>query len=134
MRTSEAAASAQVNPQTLRYYERRGLIAKPERTGSGYRAYPDEAVNRVRFIKRAQAVGFSLTDIEVLLHLDSGRATDCRAAQDLAEAKVAELERRIHEMTAMRDTLRRFVTECDTARPPGACPMISELSNGTEGP
>lgn len=129
MRAGEAAAGADVNPQTLRYYERRGLIPEPERTPSGYRSYPDETVSRVRFIKAAQAVGFSLDEVQVLLHLEAGRVTDCAAAQQLAQQKVDELERQILGMTAMRDTLRRFVTECDSARPPGACPLISELGS-----
>ncbi len=128
MRASEAATQAQVNPQTLRYYERLGLIPEPDRTASGYRSYPHETVNRVRFIKRAQAVGFSLADVETLLHLDSGQPTDCGAARELALRKAIELEQRIREMSAMRDALGRFVAECDAARAPGSCPLINELS------
>jgi len=72
VRTSEVAAQAQVNTQTLRYYERRGLLPEPERTNSGYRAYTPDAVRVVRFVKRAQQLGFTLDDIEDLLHLADG--------------------------------------------------------------
>ena len=69
MRTSEVAAQAHVNTQTLRYYERRGLLPQPERTHSGYRTYTADAVRVVRFVKRAQQLGFTLDEIEELLHL-----------------------------------------------------------------
>jgi DNA-binding transcriptional MerR regulator len=69
VKTSEVAAQAQVNAQTLRYYERRGLLPEPVRTASGYRDYGDDAVRVVRFVKRAQQLGFTLNDIEDLLHL-----------------------------------------------------------------
>jgi DNA-binding transcriptional MerR regulator len=72
MRTMQVAQRAGVNAQTLRYYERRGLLPDPPRTASGYRAYGPEAVRIVRFVKRAQELGFSLTEIEVLLHLADG--------------------------------------------------------------
>jgi len=72
VRTSEVAAAAHVNTQTLRYYERRGLLPEPQRTRSGYRAYTPDAVRVVRFVKRAQQLGFTLDDIEELLHLADG--------------------------------------------------------------
>jgi MerR family transcriptional regulator, mercuric resistance operon regulatory protein len=72
MRTGEVALQAQVNAQTLRYYERRGLLPEPQRTRSGYRAYTPDAVRVVRFVKRAQQLGFTLDDIEDLLHLSEG--------------------------------------------------------------
>ncbi|MGH9075039.1 MAG: MerR family transcriptional regulator, partial [Acidimicrobiales bacterium] len=72
MRSSEVAVAAGVNVQTLRYYERRGLLSEPDRLGSGYRAYGPEAVRVVRFVKRAQALGFSLEEVESLLELAAG--------------------------------------------------------------
>ncbi|HSS23314.1 MAG TPA: MerR family transcriptional regulator, partial [Mycobacterium sp.] len=77
MRTSEVAAQAHVNTQTLRYYERRGLLSEPARTQSGYRDYTSDAVRVVRFVKRAQQLGFTLDDIEDLLHLAAGGPTAC---------------------------------------------------------
>ena len=75
------AAQAQVNTQTLRYYERRGLLPEPQRTRSGYRAYTPDAVRVVRFVKRAQQLGFTLDDIEDLLHLSEGGPDSCDEAR-----------------------------------------------------
>jgi DNA-binding transcriptional MerR regulator len=96
------AEQAQVNPQTLRYYERRGLLPEPERSPTGYRAYRSEAVRVVRFIKRAQELGFSLDDVESLLHLAEGGPDSCEAARSLATDKLADLDRRIAQLQSMR--------------------------------
>ena len=92
MRTSEVAAAAQVNTQTLRYYERRGLLPQPERTRSGYRAYTPDAVRVVRFVKRAQQLGFTLDDIEELLHLAEGGPASCEEAKTMARTRIADLQ------------------------------------------
>ncbi|MFI1920295.1 MerR family transcriptional regulator [Nocardia sp. NPDC020380] len=81
MRTGELAARAGVNAQTLRYYERRGLPARPPRSPAGYRSYPVEAVEVVRFVKRAQELGFTLEEIEELLELAAGGPEDCGKAE-----------------------------------------------------
>jgi MerR family mercuric resistance operon transcriptional regulator len=96
------AAQAGVNPQTLRYYERRGLLPAPSRSPGGYRAYPHGAVRRVRFIKRAQDLGFSLAEVESLLHLADGGPADCDQVRVLAEEKVADLGRRVAKLQALR--------------------------------
>src|SRR5919199_6927108 len=98
MRTGEVAAEAGVNVQTLRYYERRGLLPEPARRESGYRVYGPDAVRRVRFIKRAQELGFGLREAESLLALATGGPESCEAARELAETKVAELDRRIADL------------------------------------
>ena len=92
MRTGEVAASAGVNAQTLRYYERRGLLHEPPRRDSGYRAYTSETVKVVRFIKRAQEVGFTLDEVEMLLHLAEGGPANCDAVKVLAQEKLGDLE------------------------------------------
>lgn len=92
MRSAEVAAEAGVNVQTLRYYERRGLLAEPERLDSGYRAYGPEAVRIVRFVKRAQGLGFSLEEVESMLELASGGPASCKAARELAKQKIAQLD------------------------------------------
>jgi DNA-binding transcriptional MerR regulator len=102
VRTSELAARARVNPQTLRYYERRGLLPEPERSPAGYRAYGPQAVRIVRFIKRAQELGFALDDVESLLHLAEGGPDNCDAVRDMAVEKTADLEARIADLQAMR--------------------------------
>ncbi|HYB83232.1 MAG TPA: MerR family transcriptional regulator [Mycobacterium sp.] len=94
MRTSEVAAQAQVNTQTLRYYERRGLLPEPERTRSGYRAYTRDAVRVVRLVKCAQQFGFTLHDIEDLLHLADGGPASCEEATTMARTRIADLPHR----------------------------------------
>lgn len=109
MRTGEVARAASVNVQTLRYYERRGLLREPARRESGYRVYSPEAVRVVRFIKRAQHLGFSLEEVETLLELARGGPEACEAVQRVARARVAELNQRIGEISAMRDSLQRVL-------------------------
>ena len=130
MRTKELSDRVGVNPQTLRYYERRGLLPKPARTPSGYREFDQAAVARLQFIKRAQSVGFTLAEVETLLLLSAGQPTDCHGARDLAREKSAELDQRVRDLRSLRRLLDRFVEQCDEATEPGHCPMLAELSEG----
>ena len=123
------AAQAHVNPQTLRYYERRGLLPVPERTASGYRAYSVDAVRLVRFVKRAQQLGFTLNDIEELLHLAGGGPASCEAAKTMARTRIADLEQRIEELVDMRDALSRLVDTCDRPRDERDCPILQRHRN-----
>jgi len=127
VRTGELAERAGLHVETLRYYERRGLLAPPARSADGYRAYPPDAVRVVRFIKRAQEVGFALDDITELLHLARGGPDACDAAQSLACARLEDLNRRIADLTSMRDALASLIQTCE--RPPGRreCPLIHAL-------
>ena len=127
MRSSEVAAHAGVNVQTLRYYERRGLLEVPARSASGYRAYAADAVAVIRFIKRAQQHGFSLDEIEELLHLADGGPEDCRAARQLAQAKTAQLAQKIADLEHMQESLAELVATCDRAPIDRHCPMIRAL-------
>lgn len=114
LRTGEVAARAGVNIQTLRYYERRGLIAEPTRSIGGHRAYPPDTVALVNVIKAAQRLGFTLDEVAELL--DTGRRR--HATPDLrqrAEAKIAEVEQRIGDLVAIRERLARIVAaRCDS--------------------
>jgi Hg(II)-responsive transcriptional regulator len=127
VRTSEVAAQAQVNTQTLRYYERRGLLPAPERTSSGYRAYTADSVRVVRFVKRAQQLGFTLTDIEELLHLADGGPASCEEAKMMARARIADLQQRIAQLVGMRDALARLVDTCEQPRAERDCPILHEI-------
>lgn len=109
LRSGELADAAGVNPQTLRYYERRGLLAAPDRTLGGHRVYPDGAVATVRIIKAAQRLGFTLDEIAELVDAGRGHARSDADLRDRATAKIAEIEARIADLTAMRDTLRAAV-------------------------
>jgi Hg(II)-responsive transcriptional regulator len=125
------AARAGVNPQTLRYYERRGLLAAPVRSASGYRAYPDQAVGRVRFIKRAQDLGFTLAEVESLLHLAEGGPASCDRVRALAEEKIADLRRRIADLQALQAGLSRLVATCERPRSQRECPILHELDTAS---
>ncbi|MUL85631.1 MULTISPECIES: MerR family transcriptional regulator [unclassified Mycolicibacterium] len=131
MRTSEVAAQAQVNTQTLRYYERRGLLPEPERTPSGYRAYTPDAVRVVRFVKRAQQLGFTLDDIDELLHLAEGGPASCEEANTMARRRIADLQLRIDELAVMRDALARLIDTCDQPRAERDCPILQNIETAS---
>jgi DNA-binding transcriptional MerR regulator len=124
VRTGEVATQAQVNIQTLRYYERRGLLPQPQRTSSGYRAYSPDAVRVVRFVKRAQQLGFALDDIEDLLHRADGGPDSCQEARAMDRTRIADLQQRIEELAGMRDALARLVDTCDQPRSKRDCPIL----------
>jgi Hg(II)-responsive transcriptional regulator len=132
MRTGEVAAQAGVNVQTLRYYERRGLLPEPARRESGYRVYGPDAVRRVRFIKRAQELGFGLAEAESLLALAAGGPESCDAARQLAEDKILELERRLADLEAMRDSLRKLAATCAKPRVERECPLLQAIACGDD--
>ncbi|SDU76569.1 MerR family transcriptional regulator [Jiangella alkaliphila] len=124
MRTSELAGHVGVNPETLRYYERRGLLDEPPRTPGGHRDYPDTTVRLLRFVKRAQELGFTLDEVEELLHLDAGGPDGCDAARALAVARKSDLEARIADLQRMRDGLADLVETCDLPRDDRSCRLL----------
>lgn len=127
--TGELAERAKVNIETVRYYERRGLLPQPPRTASGYRQYAPEAVARLRFIKRAQNLGFSLQEIGTLLDLRVRRAsgTVCREVESRAAAKMELIEGKIRELERMRGSLERLVSACRDRETTGDCPILEAL-------
>jgi len=127
MRTSELARQAGVNPETLRYYERRGLLDEPPRTPTRYRDYPATALGLLRFIKRAQQLGFTLDDVEELLHLDHGGPESCEAARALAQARTADLTARIADLRRMRDSLADLIASCELPRAERACSLLAAI-------
>lgn len=129
MRSSEVASQAGVNVQTLRYYERRGLLPEPVRSGSGYRSYDARAVRTVRFIKGAQQLGFSLEEIDSLLDLAAGGPRNCDAAKALATGKIVDLEAKIARLSVMRDSLRQLVATCDRSPRQRDCPLLEAIED-----
>jgi Hg(II)-responsive transcriptional regulator len=129
MRSSQVADQAGVNVQTLRYYERRGLLPEPERSDSGYRSYDTQAVRTVRFIKGAQKLGFSLEEIDSLLALAGGGPRNCDAAKALANEKIGDLEAKITRMSVMRDSLRQLVATCDRTPSKRDCPLLEAIED-----
>ena len=121
------AKRANVNLETIRYYERRGLIPKPLRNKSGYRQYSQDDVVRIKFIKRAQALGFSLGEIFELLALRMEPGMSCADAKVRVDAKVAEVENKIVSLEQMRETLLRLSKKCIGKGPVGECPFLKEL-------
>ena len=123
---SEAAQQAGVNVQTLRYYERRGLLPKPPRRGSGYREFPDDAVRIVRFIKKSQDLGFSLDEVEELLRLRRQSGRNRARIRAVAERKIRQIEQKVDELERMKRALEMLVHSCHE----GAtldCPIIEAL-------
>lgn len=116
---------AEVNVETIRYYQRRGLLAEPDKPQGGYRRYTAEVVKRLRFIKRAQALGFTLEEVAELLRLSEAHA--CAETRGLAARKLALIERKLADLAAMREALRGLVHECDSGDAAGACPIIQVL-------
>lgn len=125
--TGQVAQQAAVNIQTLRYYERRKLLARPPRSEGGFRLYPADVVNQVRFIKRAQGLGFSLVEIEELLRIGSAGAR-CGDVKQRVDRKLADIDQKILELQKMRKALATLVQTCsDPAR---ACPVFAQLDFG----
>lgn len=119
------AQAAGVGIETIRYYQRRGLLTVPPRPLGGQRRYPDNAIKRVRFIKRAQALGFTLDEIAALLALDRARA--CAPTRALAARKRAVLEHKIADLTALHAALGDLIRQCDTRCGEAKCPIIETL-------
>ena len=119
------AESAEVNVETVRYYQRRGLVREPTRPIGSVRRYSDDDVKRIRFIKRAQHLGFTLEEITSLLKLEDGRS--CRETERLAQQKLVLVEARIADMERLRKTLRELIGRCELGRGRITCPIIESL-------
>jgi len=133
----ELAARSGLTPDTLRYYERVGLLASPRRTSGGFRVYPAETLDRLRFIKQAQLVGLTLHEISALVgYQDQGGVRRCRQVRDLLRAKLGDLEAKLQELQEFRNTLSGYLQECErtlalagqtTASSDAQCPVIEDL-------
>jgi Hg(II)-responsive transcriptional regulator len=123
----KVAEKAEVNVETIRYYERKGLLAKPPRRSSGYRHYPTETITRILFIKRAQKLGFSLNEISELLNLRVTPNDSCDEARDYAEAKILEIEEKVRQLVSMKRTLEYLVGACQERSPTDNCPILQAL-------
>ncbi|HRJ44942.1 MAG: MerR family DNA-binding protein [Caldilineaceae bacterium] len=126
------AALADVHIETIRYYERRGLLPDPPRTESGYRQYDAESVIRLRFIKEAQALGFTLEEIQGLLALRVDKETSCEDVRRRAEHKVADIEAKISALQAMHDALQEMIAACAQGGPSGECPLLETLERNAQ--
>ena len=126
MKIGSVANKAEVSIDTLRYYEREGLISSPRRLFSGYREYPDEVLDRIQFIKEAKGLGFTLREIKELLSMGVRSTRECGPVTHKAQHKLAEMDSEIERLQRLRRTLRKMVRECD-----GSC---SQSRNGKKKP
>ena len=122
------AKQANVTIETIRYYQRKGLLDEPIKPDTGYRLYPSEAISRIQFIKRAQLCGFALKEILELISLDSGHCSD---VQKVAEKKRLQIDDQIKNLTALRDVLDSLVQGCKNNPSIEHCSLIDTLSNNT---
>jgi MerR family mercuric resistance operon transcriptional regulator len=117
-----------VNVETIRYYQRRGLLKEPAKPREGFRHYPPDTVKRVRFIKRAQALGFTLEEITGLLTLNKRQA--CLETRGIAAHKLELIEEKIADLSKMRRALIQLVRACDASSAGAPCPIIHLLADG----
>lgn len=120
---------AEIGVETVRFYEREGLIEQPPRRESGYRQYPEETVHRLRFIKRAKELGFTLREIKELLGLriDLSSAATCNAVRKLAEEKITDVRGRIRTLQRMEAVLVKLVGSCRNRAVTSDCPILEVL-------
>lgn len=125
----EAARQGGVSVEALRYYEQQGLIDPPDRDTNGYRRYTPEVVRHIRFIKRAQDVGFTLRDVGDLLSLRADPGASCRDVQGRALGKLHEIEEKIKVLSRMRDVLRTWTNACPSNGAVSECPILDALES-----
>ncbi len=121
------AKQSGVNLQAVHYYERRGLVPKPRRSASNYRLYPTDTVRRIRFIKHAQDLGFTLKEIQDLLRLRATTGARCGDVLKRAEVKIADIDEKIRSLRSMRKALARLTDECRGQAPISDCPILESL-------
>lgn len=125
----QLAKRAEVNIETIRFYERRGLMPKPLRRESGYRQYSDDDIARLRFIRRAKELGFSLKEILELLSLRVDPDTTCGDIKRRAEVKIADMEEKIKTLQRMKKALTKLASTCRGRGPTSECPILEILDS-----
>ena len=130
MTIGRAARKADVGVETIRFYERRGLIRQPAKPdGAGYRIYPEDVVQRLRFIRQAQDIGFSLREIDELLSLRADPGADCADVREQATAKLQEVERKIARLEEIRAALEELIAACPGRGALRACSILEALAS-----
>ena len=129
MRIGQVAAQAGVNVQTLRYYERRGLLEEPRRRSSGYRTYKPDAVRLVRFIKKAQDLGFTLREVHELLRLRQSRPRSRTQVRSMAEVKIRDIDEKTRRLQAIRKALSVLIDSCACRSGALECPILEAFDD-----
>ena len=128
MTIGQLAKEAGLNVQTVRYYERIGLIDKPATNEAGYRIYPEKAVEVLSFIKHAKEIGFSLKQISEIFSIDNDKNNTCSRVKKLAQEKVAEIDKRVYSLNLIRKELLKLISQCEAKKTDkGDCPMLNVL-------
>ncbi|MEX2284888.1 MAG: MerR family DNA-binding protein [Gemmatimonadota bacterium] len=126
------AKQAGLGIQTVRFYEREGLIEAPPRSSSGYRAYDEKAVYRLRFIRRAQELGFTLKEIRELIALEQDQDADCEQVRGVASSKLSTVENKIADLQRMKAALQQLIHSCNGSGPIRDCVIMDCLQSSTE--
>lgn len=126
----QLAKKADVHVETIRYYQRQGLISTPAKPGTGYRVYPVSTLERLQFIRRAKTLGFTLTEIKSLLVLND---QDCEQVQVLAQEKLLLTQKKITDLQAIQTALETLLHTCQQGSETDGCPIIQTLNNAVEG-
>ena len=126
--TGQLAKRAQVNIETIRFYERKGLLPKPRRNSSGYRIYPQDSVNHIKFIKRAKILGFFLKEISELLSLRVESKKTCAHVKKQIETKLDEINKKIKSLRHIQKALKNMAKSCQGKGPTSKCPILDELN------
>lgn len=130
LKIGQVAEQANVNIETIRYYERFGLISQVQRAESGYRLFPNEIVERIKFIKRAQELGFTLTEIKKLLSVTDGEEYDCNDIRQFALQKIYEVEQKILDLEKIKATLHDLSIQCPANGSTDSCPILLKFRDG----
>lgn len=125
----QVAKRSGVGIESIRFYERRGVLPKAQRSESGYRKYGEDAVRRLHFIRRAQELGFSLKEIAQLIALRVTANSNCGEVKKKATAKLTEIERKIQDLQRMRAVLKEVTEACVESRPIGDCPILNSFDH-----
>lgn len=129
-KTSEIAKKAGMNKETIRFYEKKGLMHDPLRTDGGYRQYSQQDLERLIFIKNAKELGFALLEIKELLEIADGDIYKCSDVRKIAESKLEYIDNQLKHLKKLKSTLAKLVSECQRAREIKYCPIIESLSKG----
>lgn len=127
MTIGQVAGTSGTGIETIRFYEREGLIEKPPRTESGYRKYRPDVIPRLRFIRQAKALGFTLKEIKELLSLKLNTGTNCGEVRSQAEKKILDIEGRIDSLQRMKRALAKLTNVCPGSGPTSECPILEAM-------
>ncbi len=128
----EVARRADVNKETVRYYEKRNLIPEPDRRRSGYRIFTQRHIDQIRFIKRAQQLGFTLSEIKELLELRMDEHTTCSEIKNEAQDKYQDVVKKIEDLQRIKETLVDLIDSCSGEGPKGECPILDALEGESD--